>query len=140
MLNVGVGDCDVSPPPAFPFHGPVAVAHVCVALCQQKCLWKGEPVLRRGLPAFVKDEKTKPNTVKLLENIFQGTEHCECSTWENMRWESSTMTRFTHTCQTFQHTLHRKLINWLNQEMVIGSGKLASCPLCGYTKRSITSL
>lgn len=62
VLNGGRGgNGDVSPPPAFLRRSPVA--HIYVALRQQKCLRKGEPVLSRGLTAFVKDEKTKPNTV-----------------------------------------------------------------------------
>lgn len=31
----------------------------------------------------MKDEKTKPNTVKRLWHIFQGTEHFERRTWEH---------------------------------------------------------
>lgn len=111
LVTVGAKDCGVvPPPPAFPLRGPVTVTLVSVARGQQKCLWKGNPGLHRGPTAFVKDEKTKPNTVKLLWNIFQGTEHFESPTWEQAQHNDAL--HGADACQAFQRPPHAGLRGW----------------------------
>lgn len=126
------GDCGgkhwgaLPPPPAFPLRGPVTVALVSVARGQQKCPWKGNPRLNRGPTAFVKDEKTKPNTLKLLWNIFQGTEHFESPTWEHAQHNDAF--HGADAGQAFQRPPHAGLRIWPRQGMGTGSGGLASRP------------
>lgn len=121
------GTCDVSLPPAFLLRSPVA--HIHVALCQQKCLRKGEPVLSTGPTAFVKDEKTKPNTVHFfatfsralhIVNVLRG----KTCIGRASQWRISL---YSHLAGIPEHPAC-EVTNWLSWERATGPGRPASCP------------
>lgn len=113
------------------------VAHIHVALGQQKCLRKGEPVPSRGLTAFVKDKKTKPDTAH-----FSGTFSRELHSVNVLRGTTGIrraarchISLSSHLPDIPAHSADQGE-DWLPRERVTGAGRPASRPLRGHTERN----
>lgn len=139
-LNVGKNLCRVLSPACL-HCGPVAVTHVYMALCQQKCLWKGKPVLNwRLLPLW------KMRRQSLIQWNFFRTFSRELNILNVLRGKTCAgraaqwrISLYFHLPSIPGHSAY-EANKPLKQEMVTGSGKLSSRPLCGHTKQSITSV
>lgn len=98
VLNVGgtVGVLSPCfPPPRLPARSPVAVAHVYVARCQQKCLRKGKPVLHRELTALWKMRRQSLIQWNFFRTFSRELNILNVLRGKTCAGESRTMTHFT---------------------------------------------